>query len=323
MKRGLTRCFPWGCHQRETGVCSITGRRGLLAPAVPFANERFYLTSSPRRFPALCVVRDCGRDCCSVGLRTPISFGHVRSRQESDRRQSQAPCREYLRSVQAECGESAHESLPGRRSGDFREWRSDYDDAPAAPAGYPGALDIRRTEPATASLGMDLNDGRRARTGRCSDDEHLSSPAPYADGDESRHRRGVDGSVPETRWKMGDHSGTPVGCSEQPEHPDKPVKTLLLRISARCVDRRFELLAHFGLAADDRAPGQLRPPAKAFLCHLNALRRDRDHVGLAVDRDFALQGFLEFCRHAPSGELNCGFAIKYPGTARPSSPTVP
>src|SRR4030081_1161078 len=82
-------------------------------------------------------------------------------------------------------------------------------------------------------------------------------------------------------------------------------KTLLLRISASCVDRRFELLTHFGLAADDCAPGHFRTPAKALLRHLNALRRDRDHVGLAVDRDLALQGFLEFCRHAPAGELNC------------------
>jgi hypothetical protein len=52
-------------------------------------------------------------------------------------------------------------------------------------------------------------------------DEHISGPAPDANGDESRHWQRVDGGLSETGRPVGDHPGASFGCAEQSESPDE------------------------------------------------------------------------------------------------------
>ena len=78
--------------------------------------------------------------------------------------------------------------------------------------------------------------------------------------------------------------------------------------------------------------GRERSIAPSFLGKLQAIGRDRQHVGLATDIDFALQNFIELCCHrtlstqddfccvpASDGRRHAGFA----SYAHPQCATAP
>src|SRR5687767_7491676 len=52
-----------------------------------------------------------------------------------------------------------------------------------------------------------------------------------------------------------------------------------------------------GLSIDEILPAELLPFALALRGHLHTFRRERDHIGLALDLDLALQGFFQFGGH--------------------------
>src|SRR6185437_760761 len=71
----------------------------------------------------------------------------------------------------------------------------------------------------------------------------------------------------------------------------------LLASGLRLFARLVRLNGNGGLPANQILPGQLLSLAPPFLGELQALGRDRQHVGLAADVDFALQNLVELCCH--------------------------
>src|SRR4029077_11851111 len=103
-------------------------------------------------------------------------------------------------------------------------------------AGDKSVLDLRRPEHAESQMAVDFYERGCARPGCRGDDEHISRPAPDANGNESRDCRCVDGGISETGRPVGDHPGASFGCAEQSESPDEhepttgqALKFLLLR----------------------------------------------------------------------------------------------
>src|SRR5579863_3837869 len=175
---------------------------------------------------------------------------------------------------------------PGRRSPRAASRRAPGGSPRSAPRGSPGAAPRLPGPPCRACARCPASPYRAARV----------RPPPAA-----RRRSGARAPAPAAR-----------------AGPPRPSRAGLL--GAAGGERGAERVRERGIPAHQFLPGELLAEPLALLGQLHALGRERDHVGLAVDFDLALQLLVEFGSH--SGPLACKPMHAVDGNSKPPRHTA-
>src|SRR5262245_50089547 len=92
-----------------------------------------------------------------------------------------------------------------------------------------------------------------------------------------------------------------MSCSTRSRSPQRrPSSRYCLNAANLSVERRVQGGGQGRFATHQGGPGELLPLAPALGDELETLRRDREHIGLALDLDLALQRLVELRCHVCS-----------------------